>query len=91
MSDTAESRRDGHRAITPKKPTIANKVLEILHDRELTAEEIAEISGISLNNARSRLTELKKKGSVETSGRRLSKTGIRTSIWKIRKDDKNVF
>ena len=81
--DTIIARREGHKAIRPHKPTIERMVLDALADHELTAEEVAAVSGITLNNARSRLTELKKKGLVETNGRKMSPiTGIHTTIWK---------
>ncbi len=86
--DTLIARHDGHQAIIPRKATIERRILDALDGRELTAEEVAAVSGVSLNNARSRLTELKAKGAVETAGRRLSPiTGIHTAIWRIRKDD----
>lgn len=81
--DTIIARREAHEAIKPHKLTIERMVLDALAGRELTAEEVAAVSGITLNNARSRLTELKKKGLVETNGRRMSPvTGIHTTIWK---------
>lgn len=85
MTDTQASRREGHEHITPQKPSIRRGVLDCLADgRELTAEEIAMFTGIELNNVRSRLTELKIMGQVETNGRKESpRTGIRTSIWRI--------
>ena len=89
MTDTQASRRDGHEHITPKKPSIWRGVLDCLADgREMTAEEIAMFTGIGLNNVRSRLTELKAVGKVETNGRKESpNTGVKTSIWRIVKDE----
>lgn len=86
MIDTILSRREGMKTIEAKKSTIANKVLECLGNGAKTAEEIAACANISLNNARSRLTELAKQGMVETAGRKESpRSGVRITLWKIKK------
>ena len=90
MTITQETQRESYESV---KPTIMRRrvvILEILGNREMTANEIAEllyIRGVTpfyeRNFAAPRLTELKAAGKVEVVGKRFScKTGRKISVWK---------
>lgn len=88
MIATVLSRREGHEAIKPYKPTIAASVIEALQSGDKTAEEIADLTGMALNNARSRLTELRKAGKVETVGRKLNpRSNVKITIWRLKNEN----
>jgi predicted ArsR family transcriptional regulator len=90
MSITNETRRESYEAVKPTAHQRRAVILEILGDREMTANEIAEIlylGGVTphyeRNFAAPRLTELKAAGKVKTVGKRLCpKTGRKIAVWK---------
>ena len=90
MSITQETRRESYDAVKPTSQQRRVIILEILGDREMTANEIAETlysKGITpfyeRNFAAPRLTELKAEGRVEVVGKRLcGKTGRKIAVWK---------
>ena len=90
MSITEETRRDSHNAIKSVSSSRRKIILEILGDKEMTANEIAEalykkglIPFYERNFAAPRLTELKAEGMVITTGKRFCKrTGRRIAVWK---------
>ena len=96
MSITEETRRESHEAVKPTAGQRRAVILNILGDREMTANEIAETlyaKGITpfyeRNFAAPRLTELKAEGKVKTVGKKLCpKTGRKIAVWK-RIDDES--
>jgi len=89
MSDTSETRRNSYNAV---KPTIYKRhiiILEVLSDREMTAQEIAEelviqgyIPFYERNFVAPRLTELKAAGTLKCVGKRYcAKTGRQVAVW----------
>ena len=95
MATTQETRRESYEAI---KPTVKRRravILDILGNREMTANEIAEllyIRGVTLfyerNFAAPRLTELKESGVVEATGKKVCFiSGRNVTVWTARGDD----
>jgi len=95
VSITQETRRESYEVVKPTAHQRRAVILEILGDREMTANEIAETlykKGITpfyeRNFAAPRLTELKAEGKVTTVGKRLcNRTGRMISVWKRVGDD----
>ncbi len=89
MSITEETQRESYENIKPTTGQRRALILEILGDREMTANEIAEelfrrgyIPFYERNFAAPRLTELKTDGKVEVVGKRLcSKTNRTIAVW----------
>ena len=89
MSITKETRRESYNIIKPTANRRRKAILEILGDRRMTANEIAEElhqKGITpfyeRNFAAPRLTELKAEGKVKTVGKKFcEKTGRTAAIW----------
>jgi hypothetical protein len=89
MSVTNETRRESYDTVKPTAQQRRAAILDILGDRRMTANEIAEmlyIRGVTpfyeRNFAAPRLTELKAEGRVKTVGRRLcGKTGRVIAVW----------
>ena len=90
MSITQETRRESYLTVKPLIMRRRAVIFEILGNREMTANEIAEmlyIRGITpfyeRNFAAPRLTELKAEGKVKVVGKRFSGiTGRNISVWK---------
>lgn len=84
---TMETRREGLEHIEPKAAEIATVVLTaLIHQfpQGATAGEISKFTGISLNNVRSRLTELYGRHRVITIGKKLNpETGVRVAVWAV--------
>ena len=81
---THDTREAGLQAILPYVGDIEEKVFEAvrIHHAGLTAEEVSEATGISLNNSRSRLTELTLDGRLIVIGKRLNKAETRrVAVW----------
>lgn len=96
MGITKETRRESYEAIQPGSNQRQKIILEVLGDREMTANEIAEIlytKGYTpfyeRNFAAPRLTELKAAGKVKTVGKRYcEKTGRMAAVWvRIQEED----
>jgi signal recognition particle subunit SEC65 len=89
MGITDETRRDSYNTVKPTTGKRRLIILDVLGDREMTANEIAEelyTQGITpfyeRNFAAPRLTELKKEGKVITVGKRYyDKTGRMIAVW----------
>ncbi len=84
----AESRREGLQLTLPRVETIRSAILAELaaHPEGRTAEEIQYARGFSLNNTRSRLSELYEEGLVDVVGRRSSMfSGVNISVWALSK------
>lgn len=85
-SITAQTRENGMQAILPFADATRERIVECLraHPQGLTADELHGILGGRLNNARSRLTELKSQGLVVVIGKRKSAlTGVTIAVWAI--------
>jgi hypothetical protein len=84
---TVETRREGLEHIEPKAAEIATVVLAaLIHQfpQGATAGEISKFTGVSLNNTRSRLTELYGRQRVITTGKKLNpETGVRVAVWAV--------
>lgn len=89
MSITDQTRRESYETVKPDTKRRRQMILEILGDREMTANEIAEAlyeNGITpfyeRNFAAPRLTELKNEGKVITIGKKYcTKTGRMIAVW----------
>lgn len=82
---TRQTRAEGYAVAAAKADDIAAVVLATLAGRPggLTANEIQALNPtISLNNVRSRLTELKLRGLVRAIGKRINPaTGVHVAVW----------
>ena len=82
---TKQTRAEGYSVALVKAEDIAAVVLATLAGRPggLTANEIQALNpAISLNNVRSRLTELKLRGLVRAIGKRINPaTGVHVAVW----------
>ena len=81
---THDTREAGLQAILPFVGDLEEKVFEAVrvHHSGLTAEEVKEATGMSLNNVRSRLTELTLDGRLIVIGKRLNKAETRrVAVW----------
>lgn len=95
MSITLKDRREAYESIKPKRPNRKAMILEVLTAGDpggMTADEIGDrlvadgkIADNSPNFTRPRLTELKAEGVVEVVGRRPSKLGRNTAVWKVKR------
>jgi signal recognition particle subunit SEC65 len=91
MGITDETRRESYENIKPVSSKRRQMILEILGDREMTANEIAEAlyeKGLTpfyeRNFAAPRLTELKADGKVKTVGKKFcGKTGRMIAVWAV--------
>ncbi len=86
---TMETRREGREYIESKTAKIEARILETLalaiFSSGATAGEISDFTGISLNNVRSRLTELQDRLRVVPIGKKINpKTMVRVAIWALR-------
>ena len=89
LSVTTDTRRESYNTVKPSAKRRRQVILEILGDREMTANEVAEAlykNGITpyfeRNFAAPRLTELKAEGKVITTGKRFcEKTGRMIAVW----------
>lgn len=80
MNKITEQTRDAsYQAVLPFVGNIQERVFESVRARNagLTAEEVQESVGCSLNSARSRLTELTQAGRLVVIGKRANKLGTR--------------
>lgn len=84
---TRDTRAEGYAVAQGKADDIAAVVMATLTGRTggLTANEIQALNpAISLNNVRSRLTELKLRGLVRPIGKRLNPaTGVHVAVWAV--------
>lgn len=82
---TKQTRAEGYAVAAPKADDIAAVVLATLAGRPsgLTANEIQALNpGVTLNSVRSRLTELKLRGTVRAIGKRINPaTGVHVAVW----------
>ena len=91
MTITVETRRESFHAVKPVIGQRRKIILEILHGRQMTANEIAqELFNMGItpfyerNFAAPRLTELKAEGKVKAIGKRYcEKTGRTIAVWAI--------
>lgn len=76
---THDTRESGYQAILPFVGNIQENCFEAVraHHAGLTAEEVQEAVGCSLNSARSRLTELFKASRLVVIGKRLNRAETR--------------
>ena len=82
---TESARAAGYQAILPLARGMRAQVLDALRSFPdgLTAEEVAATAGLSLNNARSRLTELCQRGVAGSVGKRESpRSGVRVTVFR---------
>lgn len=95
MGITEETRRESYESVKPDAQKRRQVILDVLGDREMTANEIAEelhAKGITpfyeRNFAAPRLTELKADGKVRTVGKKYcEKTGRMIAVWaKVREE-----
>lgn len=78
------------RSIRPSAANLRQRVLDDLlaHPGPATCDEIAERTGIPLENVRPRITELREAGRIEDSGiRRLTRFSKRSIAWRIARKD----
>lgn len=84
---TNETRAEGYAVALGKTDDIAAVVMTTLTGRPggLTANEVQALNpAISLNNVRSRLTELKLRGLVRPIGKRINPaTGVHVAVWAV--------
>ena len=82
-----KARGDGYQYALPTMDATREEIVAVLGAAPggLTAEEVHDrLPHRTLNNVRSRLTDLKKCGRVETTGRRPSaRTGVRISVFQM--------
>lgn len=74
-----ETRESGYQAILPHVGNIQEACFDVVraHRAGLTAEEVHEAVGCSLNSARSRLTELFQASRLVVIGKRANRLGTR--------------
>lgn len=89
---THSSQLEGFRSNVPDKRTRRGYILGCLSNSTegMTSEEIMNelyrvgiIPFKDMNMVRPRITELKEQGLIEAIGRRLSSTGISTTVWRL--------
>jgi len=92
MSITTDARADGQKAIAQDARTRRGYILACLSNRPdgMTAEEILDelythriVPLRDFNMVRPRLTELKEQERIEAVGRRKSKSGVATTVWRL--------
>lgn len=68
--------KDAAMAVRTKANPIRNQVFEVLQSEALTADEVAEVLGLSILTVRPRCSELLRLGLIEETGtRRLNNSG----------------
>lgn len=88
-SITEQTRRESYEAVKPTSESRRKIILEVLGNREMTANEIAQelyeaghTPFYERNFAAPRLTELKEEGKVKTVGKKYcEKTGRKIAVW----------
>lgn len=71
-------------SVKPRAATLRDKALALLKDASLTADEVAAKLGETVLAIRPRITELKRMGEIEDTGRvRRNASGVMASVWKI--------
>jgi Mn-dependent DtxR family transcriptional regulator len=82
----AETSREAHDALAPKKEAIWQQVMDVLESRgEMTLSEIAAKLGMPVNSVSGRLTELAAQCIIERTGeRRLNARGNKEAVWRLR-------
>mgnify|MGYP002529905283 CR=1 FL=1 len=93
MSIALRNRREAYDQIEPKRPNRKAMILDVLTSGDpggMTADEIGEklvesgkIPDNSPNFVRPRLSEMGKDGVVKVVGRRPSRTGRNSAVWKV--------
>lgn len=83
MSITAETRREAHREIKRKAPPRWAMIYNYLREKgPSTNEEIRDGLGLrDMNDVRPRVNELMEKGLVREAGKRVGRTGRRSTVW----------
>jgi predicted ArsR family transcriptional regulator len=62
--------------------TLRTRVLAILKNRQLTADECARYLGASILAVRPRLSELRRMGEIQKTGAtRMNRSGIQAAVW----------
>jgi predicted ArsR family transcriptional regulator len=62
--------------------TLRTRVLAILKNRQLTADECARYLGASILAVRPRLSELRRMGEIQKTGStRMNESGIQAAVW----------
>lgn len=75
--------RDAAKAITPRAPTLRDKVLALLKADALTADECAAALKETVLSVRPRLSELVKMGLIYDTGVTSKNTsGVRAVVWR---------
>ena len=79
---------DAADAIADRAPTLRNAThvaLEAVGSLGLTADEVADVLGLSILSIRPRVTELSRLGKIEDSGeRRKNKSGKSAIVWRLK-------
>lgn len=75
--------QDAAKAITPRAPTLRDRVLALLQKDAHTADECASRLGETVLSVRPRLSELVKMGLIYDTGlTSKNASGVRASIWR---------
>lgn len=76
-SDAAES-------MVSKAQTLRTKVYNALKEKPMTADQVSEVIGETVLSTRPRLSELRKKGLIEDSGKReLNESMKQAVVWRV--------
>lgn len=79
----AGTSRDAAKAITPRAPTLRDRVLALLQADAYTADECAERLNVTVLACRPRLSELSRMGLIYDTGlTSKNASGVRASIWR---------
>lgn len=75
--------QDAAKAITPRAPTLRDRVLALLQKDAMTADECASALNVTVLACRPRLSELSRMGLIYDTGLTSKNTsGVRASIWR---------
>jgi predicted transcriptional regulator len=82
---SAATSRQAAARMESRAPTLREKCFEVLKDRELTADEIADKLGDTVLSIRPRISELKAQGRIcATEKRRCNISGVKAVVWKVK-------
>ena len=78
-----DTSREAAEDIADRAGTIRNQVLAGLYQQELTADECADVLGLSILTVRPRFSELRRMGRIKDTGdrRRNSTSGKKAIVW----------
>lgn len=75
--------RDAAKAVRPRVSDLARRIVDHLHYRPMTPDEVAAVMETSLLTIRPRFSELSKLGLIEKTGeRRANSSGLKAHVWR---------